>query len=758
MRGLLLAAASIGAICVAGPAAAEEHEPRTDDQEIVVTGEKIARSLQDTTSSVAVTTPKRIEQENLVSLQDVLQRTANVTETYGVAGFTIRGMANRGVSGVGEGAALATIFVDGAALPSALVQAAPTDMWDVAQVEILRGPQSTLQGLNALAGAIIVQTSEPSMEWNVRARAMVTDETAAQFAIAGGGPVIPDELAFRVSVEKRDGDGFTWNPTRSTEENPLDSTSIRGKLLWTPSSLPGFEARLGYTRFERFGGYSFSYTDTSVPDYFEDRRNFSNDPNDSDLTTDIAIVDLRYKVGGGFSLTALSTYNLVNEYNRYDNDLTATDSGAYTQRNRYKTFSQELRLNFEGDGISALLGGFFYDRSQRIATTSLTTVTTPVSTIAGLLQLNGLDAATANYVAGLYGAALPRIPVDFASQGNGKVQTLAVFGDGRIKLTDRLSVLAGFRYDHEKNNIAVEQTTGLAGPLPDPLAFGPAGSPLNIAVAGINAAVTGIVGQASGSAVAIDRTFDAFLPKTGIEMAWTNDIKTAFTVQRGYRSGGSSSNLARSATFAYDPEFTWNYELSFRSQWLDGALTLNANVYYIDWMNQQVSANFGLNEYDTNIVNAGKSHLYGFEIETAHRVSPAFDWYASVGHSRTKFDEFETTIGSVTDLSGLEFSHAPQWTLSAGINLRPLDGLRFNLNASHRSDVFAEITEPQAVARIKPRTLVNASIAYDIGAFTVSAFASNLLDEQYFQYRRDGLARGVMGAPRVLGAAIEARW
>lgn len=756
MRNLFLCAAGLGAITFSCSAAAQEAQPEPND-EIVVTGEKTQRSLQDTVSSVAVITPRRVEEENLVTLQDVLQRTANVSETYGVAGFTIRGVANRGVTG-GEGAALTTIFVDGAALPSALVQSAPTDMWDVTQVEILRGPQSTLQGLNALAGAIIVQTSEPTMHWSLRARAMVTDEASTQFAIAGGGPIIPGELAFRISAEKRDGDGFTYNPTRRTEENPVDSLNLRGKLLWTPQALPGFEARLGYTRFERFGGYSFSYTDTSVPDYFENRRNFSNDPNDSDLITDIAIADLRYDLGGGFSLTALTTYNLVNEFNRYDNDLTAAPIGAYTQRNRYKTWSQELRLNYESDSVSALFGGFFYDRRNRIATTSETTATTPVPIIAALLQTSGFDAATATYVAGLYGTALPRIPVDFRSQATGAVQTFAVFGDGRIRLTERLSLLAGFRYDHERNSIALSQVTGLNGPLPDPLAFGAPGTPLNLAVIGINAGVTAIVGQASGSAAAIDRTFDAFLPKGGIEMAWTNDIKTAFTVQRGYRSGGSSSNLARSATFAYDPEFTWNYELSLRSQWLDGALTLNANAYYVDWKDQQVTAYFGLNEYDSNIVNAGKSHLYGFEVEMSHRASRAFDWYASVGHGRTKFDEFTTTIGSVTDLSGLEFQHAPHWTLSGGANVRPLDRLSFNLNANYRSEVFAEITQPQAVARIVPRTLVNARIAYEVGPVTVSGFVSNLFDENYFQYRRDGLPRGVMGAPRVLGAAIEARW
>jgi len=758
VRRLTFTTCSILAICSASTAFAQTAEESADrPEEIIVTGEKASRSLQDTTSSVAVITSRRMEQENLVTLQDVLQRTANVTETYGVAGFTIRGIANRGIMG-GEGAALATIFVDGAALPSAIVQSAPTDMWDVEQVEILRGPQSTLQGLNALAGAIIVQTAEPTMDWSLRARAMYGSGEERQFAAALGGPIVPGELAFRVSAEKRDADGFTWNPTRNTHENPLDSTNIRAKLLWTPSALPGFEARAGYTHYDRYGGYSFSYSDTTEPDFFEHRRNFSNEPNDSDVNTDIATLDLRYDLGDDLSLTAISAYNDVREINNYDNDLTAEDEGVYVQRNHYETFSQEVRLNYDGERLSGLLGAFYYHRTNSIATTSETGVPTPLDTIAGLLQMNGLDADTAQYVAALYGTALPEIPVDFASAGAGKVSTYAIFGDARFKLTDRLSLLGGFRYDRETNSIAVDQQTAFAGTYPDPLLFGPEGSPLWLAVMGINAGVESIVSEASGSAVAINRTFNAFLPKGGIEMAWTPDIKTAFTVQRGYRSGGSSSNLARSATFAYDPEFTWNYELSLRSAWLDGALTLNANAFYVDWKDQQVSANFGLNVYDTNIINAGKSHLYGFEVELAHRVTPAFDWYASVGHTKTKFDEFSTTLGAVTDYSGLEFAHAPHWTLSGGINVRPVEQLRLNVNASHRSAVFSQISIPQSATQLGARTLVNARVAYEMPHWTVSAFASNIFDEDYFQYTVEGLGRGVLGNPRVLGVALETHW
>ena len=110
-------------------------------------------------------------------------------------------------------------------------------------------------------------------------------------------------------------------------------------------------------------------------------------------------------------------------------------------------------------------------------------------------------------------------------------------------------------------------------------------------------------------------------------MRWDydNNDSLALTVQRAYRSGGSSYNIARAEVFAYDPEFTTNYELSWRSQLLDNKLFVSSNLYYIDWEDKQVSAEFGLNSFDNHTVNAGKAHLYGIELEARQYVNSYMD-------------------------------------------------------------------------------------------------------------------------------------
>ncbi len=728
-----------------------------DIAEVVVRGEKIDRSLQDTPTSVAVTTVERIEEENLLTLQDIYNRTANVSETYGSAGFTLRGIANNGVSGAGN-APLATVYLDGAALPTSILYAAPTDLWDIAQVEILRGPQSTLQGLNTLAGAVILRSRDPGEVWNGRARAYFAEGHERAYSFAAGGPLVGEEIGIRFAAEKRAADRFIRNVTRGEPEDPLDSLNLRGVLKWTPGAIPGFEARLSHTYFDREGGYSFMYTDTTVPDYFDHRTNASDIANTGVVRTHLTNLELSYPLSDALHLGSTTSYNTAAEHTSYDGDYTAANLGGGTQDRDYDTFSQEFRLTFATPRLSGLLGAYYYQRDQAFGNASITNVPTPVDTIAALLQGNGFDAATAGFVAGLYGGALPVIPVDYTSLSNTDVRTYALFGDGRWRMTDRLSLIAGFRRDREVNNTKSTSTSQFVGTYPDPNAFGAPGDPLWLAVTGINEAVGQLVAQAGASTPASRRRFNAFLPKAGLSYDINEGVTGSFVVQRGYRSGGSGENIARAIVVPYDPEYAWNYELSLRSQWLENRLTLNANAFYLDWSEQQVTVNFGLNIYDTHTVNAGRSHLYGAELEAAYQVGRLFDWYASVGHVRTRFDDFQVVLGSTDNLSGLQFAYAPQWTFGAGANLRWGNGFSANVNVNHRSDVYTDVTSVQSLYHVGSRTIANARIGYERTHWGVHLFANNLLDEKYIQYDAIGTGMAVLGAPRVFGAMIEGRF
>ena len=735
-----------------GTGLAHAAEAPADVEEIVVTGEKVSRSLQDTVSSVAVVTARRLEQETIQSLTELYSRSANVASA-GRYGFSIRGINDASVSGGGAGG-LASVYVDGAVLPRRGVQSGPTDLWDAEQIEILRGPQSTLQGRNALAGAIVIRTKDPTFQYTGRARVLVAENGQDGVAAAVGGPLIDNELAFRVAAERRTADGFIYNPIRDEKAQAESSETYRAKLLWTPSAAPGLRALVTYTHADRSIGDDLSRVDT--PDFFDNRIATNDYPRAQDTVSDIVTGEVSYEISPELSVTGVASWNKVDydyltDLDRGPNPLSF---GIFTED--AETFSQEFRVNYESGRLQGLLGVYHAKIDYHSTYDNRTLVTTPVATLTGILtSLFGLPPATAAFAAQTYGQALPVITVDNTQDQPEVIENLALFTDGAFKVTDKLSLLFGARLDRETNTQSIDQVTIFAGTYPDPAAFGA----LAPVIGGLNQVVASFVAQANAVSPSTKRTFKAFLPKAGVRYEFNDDVSAAFVVQRGYRSGGTLLNIARATVVPYDQEFTTNYELSVRSAWLEGALTLNANAFYIDWKDQQVNVNLGLNDFDNQVANAGSSHLYGFEIELAHRPTAAFDYYVSLGHTRTKFDQFKVVTGGTTlDLTGSEFGLAPRWTIAAGANWRLPHSLLANLNVNYRSATYSGLGVRDQVRRdVDARTLVNAKFGYDRGHWGAYVFGANLLDETY---RETGVFNNyaTLGAPRVFGALLEARF
>ncbi|NKJ44137.1 TonB-dependent receptor [Novosphingobium sp. SG720] len=753
----LLAGGALAALAIPTAARAEEPEapPAFAPGEIVVTGEKAARTLQHTPTSIAVTAADKIARETLLSIQDVYARTANLSDTYGAAGFTIRGITNSGVGGGGQ-SDTATVYVDGAPVSRQALYGGPTDLWDVQQVEVLRGPQSTIQGLNAMAGGIVITTKDPSLEsWTGDARVLWTDRNDRTFSAAVGGPIITDELGLRLSAERRANRGVIRNITRGGYDDAMQSLNLRGKLKWTPAALPGFEATASYNRVRREGGYLYQYARTDVADYYDNRTSTSDQPNRGWVASDIAVVQLGYRLTDHLKLSSATSWNRSDVRSLADSDGTPVNLSAIDNHYRYKTLTQELRLNYEDDRLSGLLGAWYYRRTGALDANSQVNVTTPTGTITSLLTPY-VGATAAGTIAAAYAQALPVIPVAYTSYQPERVETMAVFGDARFKVADRLTLIGGFRLDRERNRYAAQTLATFTGTLPDVNFLGTRYAPL---VAAVNSGVLGLVDDASSAMASNTRTFHAFLPKAGISMDWTPRLTTAFTVQRAYRSGGSSQNPARATLVPYNPEFSWNYEGSLRSKWFGGKLLINANAFYMTWKNQQVIAYFSDNNYDYNTVNAASSHLYGFEIEASGRLSPAVDLYASVGHTRTRFDDFTLPTGATSSLKldGTEFPYAPRWTLAAGVNARrgPISG---NLNANYRSAVFTGVGQSQASSRVGGRTVVNGQIGYQADHWNLFVFARNLLNAKYRQYNYTAAGLAILGDPQTFGVGAGLHW
>ncbi len=235
------------------PLAAQQIPDRADTVDetagtIIVTGQKTERKLLDTQASVAVVTGEEIIEMNLTSFREAFRTMANVIDADFVdAGFVIRGVNSEGLTP--GGAPLAAIYIDGAEQTSQAARRGARGLWDVEQVEVYRGPQSTLSGRAALAGAIYVNTSDPRYDYDAAARLSYGERESFDAAIAGGGAIIDDVLAFRVAAEYQRRDSEIDYPTYAEFANydrliEDEYYQIQGKLRVDPA--PGLRVDLTY--------------------------------------------------------------------------------------------------------------------------------------------------------------------------------------------------------------------------------------------------------------------------------------------------------------------------------------------------------------------------------------------------------------------------------------------------------------------------------------------------------------------------------
>ena len=754
---------------IASHQTAHAEDNNQEYERVMVTGQKITRTLQETPTSIAVFSTEKIEQQNLGEISEVLFEAANVHSTG--YGFNIRGIDAFNVSGSGS-SALASVYVDGAALPERLIRNG-FSTWDASQIEVLRGPQSTLQGRNALAGAIVMTTAAPTQEWNGKYRVQVGENGEQEAAIAFGGSLVEDQLAFRFSAEKEDFDGYNYNITRKEDADFKNDELYRLKLLYTPNEIPNLSAQLSFTRATTDEGIK----SVNVPksgDPFKQRIVTNNASQTTISETDLATLEVKYAFNDVWSLSAISTYsNLIYGWSDYDSDNGPEDDGTRFNDEDIKTFSQEFILTFESDQLSGLIGAYYFEQEldQKFGGDNNLSLASLGLTSASLVQRFGLDQPTADFTISQY-AGFDPVVIDQLSTSDQKITSSALFADFTYEINEQWNIFAGIRWDRETQDYDDNVDVSVAN-----LAAMPSASnymaPLNQLIGGINAQLLAYVDDANIKSPITDDSFNEVIPKIGVSYYWSDDITTSFTFQKGYRSGGVGVNVATSTPFQFDSESTNNYEFSLRSFWLGGDLMFNANAFYIDWEDQQVDVQLSANSFDTETKNAGSSTVKGFELEAFYQLSTEFELSASVGQAKTEFTDFVITIPTnstptIFNLTGRSFADAPEWTGNLAATYSGDNGIFANISTNYANSSSANVN-PYDEGRLEgdvgfdldndSRTVVNMKMGYEWGSIGLYLIGKNILDKEYVSGAAFGSTRRVirhsLGTPRQISLSLQ---
>ena len=237
-------------ICLAQLASLAHASEAEALHEVVVTGERLSRTLSETASSVAVTTGEGIGSlSGADRIEQVLALTPNVQFGSGGTGPTIRGQDSTGVlrdlpAFLGGTRPRATLQVDGRAVSFNEFVFGLASVWDVERVEVFRSPQTTTQGRNSIGGAIFVETRDPVYDWEGRVRALAGNYDTWQGSAVISGPLVADQLAFRIAGDLRHSRTSSQiaDFVAGADPNDDDYGVIRVKLLAEPKALP--DARL----------------------------------------------------------------------------------------------------------------------------------------------------------------------------------------------------------------------------------------------------------------------------------------------------------------------------------------------------------------------------------------------------------------------------------------------------------------------------------------------------------------------------------
>ena len=656
----MAAAAAVVAV-LGAPAASAQIE------EVIVTAQRREQSLQDVGAAVSVVDAARLERQQIDTLEDLQMAVPSITlgNDFNMAKLFIRGVgANTSTTGSETGVAM---HVDGAVISRAEAQL--TSLFDLERVEVLRGPQGTLYGRNAVGGSVNLITRKPTAEFEGYARATLGNYDQLDVEAAFSGP-LTNRVLGRLAVKTDSRSGFGVNPVTGRDVDDLNRQMARGHLQFLASDTVTW-LLTGEIYTQRDASRALKFRAESYPDvprlaspggggYAAEPRDLASefDP-ESVSDTWAATSTLDWQLSDRLAFRNITNYREYDGYIQQDLDLSAVVSSLATngfntsvQRRDVENeqISTEFQVNFDTDRVNAVFGLFYFEEDQA-----------PVDTV-GLTPLRGqphiLD-TMANPASGVFppigptglsidGQFVPEVPIGpefpldmcdttkHAGGGLAGVDVLppkrvclesdlgtevwALFGQAVIDLTDNLSIKVGGRYNDEERTSAnpsfVVARNGL-GPI--------------------------LITTTEGTSVS--RTFEDFTPTLGVEWRPGGDGGTLLyvTAAEGFKAGAGEN--AAGSTIIVDPETVENIEVGFKTALLDGDLLLNVAAFAYELEGQQINKTVsgGPAGFSTIFENAAQTSAEGAEIELFGRITDRFRLNTSIAYLDSQYDDFLTS-------------------------------------------------------------------------------------------------------------------
>ncbi len=780
-----------GGLALSQPSFAQDAVASEDEQlvsdTIIVTATRRNETVQDVPLNIAALGEAQIEEQGFAELADVLSYVPgiNIVDRGGRQGnpIIVRGLnadpINSGDGNNDGGGTVATyigeipLFVD-------------LKLNDMQRVEVLLGPQGTLYGAGTLGGAIRYIPNRPDFEdelFSVRADAYQYSEAdslshdlgftfnmpiADTFAVRGSFDVSNDSgfmdapfIVQQIGVSNPDPD-FTdpadvaANLNPQTDVNSEETISGRLAARWQP--LEWLDANLTYYYQEaEIGGRTTSaYRSTVIPAGKYDVASRVEEPNT--ITNELVALEITADLGFAELTSATGKSKFEDDGQRDQTNLlisleysyeTFPTFTAFTHEvGETETFNQELRLVSQTDGpLNWIVGGFYNEKDSY----SFSAEFTP-----GYAQFAGFDRPD---------------NLEYFSQSRTELVESAVFGEIGYDFTDRLTVTVGGRYyDYE-----LKSFSAVDFPLFDPSFVAPT------------------IDEIGSTATSLSQADDGFLYKFNLSYDVTDDIMIYGTVSEGYRIGDSNGlgdcepfdpnatqgacalapgqqfgpnpdDIAQFDEREYGPDQTTNYEIGAKTEWLDGDLTLNGAIYFVEWTDPQLHS-ATVNASSPITINAEGAESKGVELSGNWRASDAFSVRGSYSFTQSELTAVVPSLirtitppgfgtAFIDGEAGDRLPGSPEHQFSVfgtyDVELSGGRDLAFNLGYAWQSDVLTRTGGRGNSLTLDSFGIANASAVYDAGPWSATLYVNNLFDE----FAETGAVSTSLSNQIVLGSSV----
>lgn len=703
MKLQLLCGVAFGACLIGAGGAHAQTAPVQEDtlDEIIVTAQKREEKVSDVPISITVVNAEVLtntSSNNLIQLQGVVPGiTFQGDKSYGGASIAIRGVT-------GNSSPLqddpVPVYIDGVYQASNNMTGG--SVADVSSVEIVRGPQGTLQGRNATAGALLVRTRDPGEVLNGELNASLASPFEWRLGGAIGGP-LSDTLGVRLSADHYYDRGWLKNVTTDNWLGGQTADNLRAVLLWRPTEEFSGRLMVNYQRNESRQALArwatsalnptgqavtvptphVSLTQAEQDRILEDHEIAQVRDSQSTTESPSMALELTYDIGS-MSLISISGANISDiQGTTASGDVGLPDRYGYNIGRVYTAnYSQELRLQSNGDGaFSWLIGGYV---SQGIG----------------------------HFRFDIYNLRLT-VPTDRVSMYTARQRnpTSAVFADATYDLSDQFSITAGVRYTRETKEFSntfvvrnVPSTTIITGPL----LFNPA-----------------------------DVTWDDTSYRLkGIYRPNENTMIYA-SYSRGFKSGGFNAFTAGTSV-AYNPEILTSAEVGIKADFFDRRVYVAASYYDNAYDNLQVTT--GVPTGGVMITNAASASISGFEVEGQWRLTDRLTIDANTAYIDGVYENFQNAPnirGVLVDASGKRVRATPEWQYFVQASYEfPVSADWYGdvrVNWRWRDQIFLNATDqnfPNLIGEELGELGFRVAFTNDTSGLTASIYGTNLTDDR----------------------------